>query len=392
MNFGFTPEQEKIRQDVRDFLKQEVTPELVEETFKFSHGVGPVGSIGRQFVAKLGARRWLCSNWPEEYGGLNSSEMVRFIIHDELSYAMVPQHGLIGATMAGPTILRVGSEKMKEEYLSRIARGEIEFTLGYTEPEAGSDLAAIKIYAEDRGDYFLINGQKMFNTTAHYADYHWLGARTETNPSVPRQRGISLMVVDLKSPGITVRSMTSIAGDKTNEVFYDNVRVPKENLVGEKNRGFYYIMTALDFERVYYMGLYRRFFDELLKYVKETKRNGRYIAEEPLVRQKLGELATEIEAAYLLYYRLADLLDKGEVPNYQSSIQKVFGSETVYRLADLATHLMGPRGQIRKGARWAPLEGEGVVHYLYSFIESIYMGSSEIQRNIIATRGLGLPR
>jgi len=392
MDFGFTQEEERIRQEVRDFLKKEVMPEITAETIKYCHGVGPVGSPGRKFIQEVGARGWLCPTWPEEYGGLNSSEVLRFIIHDELSYAGAPQHGLIGALMAGPAILRDGSDEMKKEFLPRIARGEIEFALGYTEPEAGSDLAGIEIRAEDKGDYFLLNGQKMFNTHAHFADYHWLGARTGTDPSAPRHRGISLMIVDLKSPGITVRPMTTIAGDITNEVFYDNVEVPKKNLVGEINRGFYYIMTALDFERIYFMGMFRRLFDELVRYTKEAKRDGKYLSEEPVIRQKLAELAIELEAVYLLYYYLAYLLDRGEVPNYQSSIQKTLASETVHRLADVATQIVGPRGQLKQGSKWAPMGGEAVFEYLYSFIETIYMGTNEIQRNIIATRGLGLPR
>ncbi|MCK4722459.1 MAG: acyl-CoA dehydrogenase family protein, partial [Dehalococcoidia bacterium] len=262
MDFGFTPEEEKLRQEVRAFLQKEVTLEVIAETVEYGGGAGPV--FGRKVIQKMGARGWLCPTWPTEYGGLNSSEMVGFIIRDEMTYAGAPM-ALVGATMAGPTILRFASDELKKEFLPRIARGEIEMALGYTEPQAGSDLAALEIRAEDKaeveaddkGDYFLLNGQKMFNTHAHFADYHWLGARTETDPAVRKHRGISLMVVDLKSPGISIRNMTTIAGWKTNEVFYDNVKVPRKNLVGEKNRGFYYILTALDFERMFPVGGFR---------------------------------------------------------------------------------------------------------------------------------------
>ena len=314
---------------------------------------------------------------------------------------------LIAATMSGPTILRFGSDELKKEFLPRIARGEIEMALGYSEPQAGSDLAALElraedkaeipvgekgeIHAEDKGGYFLLNGQKMFNTHAHFADYHWLGARTETDPAVRKHRGISLMVVDLKSPGITIRNMTTIAGWKTNEVFYDNVKVPKKNLVGEKNRGFYYIMTALDFERMFPIGGFRRMFDKLVEYTKETKRDGKPLSQDPVIRQKLAEMAIELEAARLLYYELAYILDKGEVPNYQSSMQKMFATETAHRLADVATQIIGPVGQLQTGSKWAPLNGEMELHYRWGFIETVYAGTSEIMRNIIALRGLGLP-
>jgi len=301
--------------------------------------------------------------------------------------------------------LRFGSDGLKKEFLPRIARGEIDMALGYTEPQAGSDLAALElraedsaetrttqgeVEAEDKGDYFLLNGQKMFNTHAHFVEYHWLGARTDPT-ATKRHRGISLMIVDLRSPGITIRNMTTIAGWKTNEVFYDNVKVPKKNLVGEKNRGFYYIMTALDFERMFPVGNFQRMFDELLDYAKNTKRDGKPLSQDPIIRQKLAEMAIELEAANLLYYQLAYMLDKGEVPNYQSSMQKMFASEMAHRLADVATQIMGPRGQLQTGSKWVPLNGEAELHYRWGFIETVYAGTSEIMRNIIALRGLGLP-
>lgn len=396
MDFGFTPEEEKLRQEFRDFLKREVTPETRAEVTEYGGGAGPV--LGRKVIQGMGARGWLCPTWPKEYGGLNSSEMVAFMIRDEMTYAGAPV-ALVAASMAGPTILRFGSDELKKEFLPRIARGEIEMALGYTEPQAGSDLAALEIRAEDKaeleaddkGDYFLLNGQKMFNTHAHFADYHWLGARTGTDPASPKHRGISLMVVDLKSPGITIRNMITIAGWKTNEVFYDNVKVPKKNLVGEKNRGFYYIMTALDFERMFPVGGFRRLFDELVTYTKETKRDGKPLSQDPVIRQKLAEMAIEVEAANLLYYQLAYILDKGEVPNYQSSMQKMFASETAYRLADVATQIMGSGGQLQTGSKWAPLNGEAELHYRWGLIQTVYAGTSEIMRNIIALRGLGLP-
>ena len=385
MDFGFTPEEEKFRQEVHQLLEKEVTPDIVAETDEYGAGFGP---LGRKLLQKLGARGWLTPTWPPEYGGLGASEMMGFIVRDELAYAGGPTI-LVGAAMAGPTILRVGSEELKKKFLPRIARGEIEFALGYTEPQAGSDLAALDIRAEDKGDYFLLNGQKMFNTASHYADYHWLAIRTD--PNVPRYRGISMMAVDLKTSGITIRPLITMADWRTNEVFYDDVRVPKENLVGEKNRGFYYIMAALDFERMIALGFYQRLFDQLVRYVKETKRDGKPLSHDPLVRQKLAELAIEFEVNRLLYYQLPYMLDRGEVPNYQSSMQKIFATELEQRLTEVGMEITGLYGQLREGSKWARLNGK-IEHFCrWSVVETIYAGTSEILRNIIATRGLGLP-
>ena len=292
--------------------------------------------------------------------------------------------------MAGPTIMRYASEELKEEFLPRIASGEIEMTLGYTEPQAGSDLAALEIRAEDKGDYFVLNGQKVFNSHAHVSEYHWLAARTDT--CIPKHRGISMMIVDLKSPGITIRPLITLAGWRSNEVFYDNVQVPKRNLVGEKNRGFYYLMTALDFERMFPMGHYRRLFDDLVEYVKVEKRDGEPLGKDPLIRQKIAEMAIELEAVYLLYYQLSYLLDKGEVANYQSSMQKLFSTEVVQRLTSTAMQIVGLCGELKHGSKGVPLAGRIEFYFLHSVIETIYGGTSEVQRNIIADRGLGLPR
>ena len=344
----------------------------------------------RKLVRKMGEKGWICPSWPKEYGGLESSNMVKFAIADAIGYTMCYPIAGIGASMVGPTIIRYGSDDMKQRYLLPIARGEIEFCLGYTEPQAGSDLMAIEIQAEDKGDYFLVNGQKMFTSHAHVADYHWLAARTETAPDVPKHMGISLMIVDLKSPGITIRPLIAVNGWRTNEVFYDNVKVPKRNLVGEKNRGFYYMMTALDFERMFVVGDNRRLLEDLVKYTRNTKRDGKLLSKDPVIRQKLGQLAVEVELAELLFYQLAYLLDRGTVANYQASMQKVFASETAMHLGDAATQILGPIGQLRESSKWVALNGLTQFWYKWGFVFTVAGGTSEVQRNIIALRGLGL--
>jgi alkylation response protein AidB-like acyl-CoA dehydrogenase len=387
MDFGFKEEEEKIIQEVRMFLENEVTPELVEESLDLGLIYG--GQEGRRFVKKLAAKGYLTPNWPKEYGGLETPEMVTYMIRDELAYAMVPTI-FIGAHMAGPTILRIGSEEMKKEYLPSISRGEIEFALGYTEPDAGSDLAAINMHAEEMGDHFLINGQKTFNTHCHVAEYHWLAARTDL--SAPKHKGISLFIVDLKSPGISINPMITMAGWRTNEVFYENVKIPKRNLVGEKNQGFYYVMTALDFERMAPPGSYRRLYEEIIEYAKETVVDKRPLSKNPLIRQKLAELAIELEVCKLLYYQLPYMLDKGVIPNYQSSMEKMFVTEVWQRVASTGMEVLGLYGQLKRESKWAPLRGKVGFFYRSSVVETLYGGTSEIMRNIIATRGLNLPR
>jgi hypothetical protein len=278
---------------------------------------------------------------------------------------------------------------MKREYLPRIARGEIEFALGYTEPDAGSDLANLRLRAEDKGDYFLMNGEKTFNTHCHVADYHWLAARTDFDS--PKHKGVSLFVVDFKTPGITIVPMITMAGWRTNAVYYDDVRVPKENLVGQKNQGFYYVMTALDFERMVPPGTYRKLFEEILEYAKETSVAGESLSKNPLVRQKLAEMAIQLEACKLLYYRLPFILDKGLVPNYESSMEKLFVTEVMQHIARTGMEILGIYGQLDRKCKWAPLAGKVGLFYRWSVVETIYGGTSEIQRNIMAMRGLGLP-
>jgi alkylation response protein AidB-like acyl-CoA dehydrogenase len=311
MDFEFTFEEQELLEKVRTFLKLEVTSELLAESTELGYCYG--GPLGRQFIRKFAANGWLTPSWPKEYGGLDSSAMMTFAIREEMAYFMPLV--FVAAHMAGPTIMHFGSEEMKKEWLLPIARGEVEFALGYTEPQAGSDLSALAIEAVDHGDHFILNGQKTFNTASHVADYHWLA--TITDPGAKRYQGMSILIVDLKTPGITIRPLITMAGFRTNEVFYDDVVVPKKFLVGEKNKGFYYLMAALDYERMFPIGTYCKLFHEIVQYVNQTVVAGQPLSKKPLIRQKLAQLAIELEAAKLLYYRLAHMLDNGKIPNYE---------------------------------------------------------------------------
>lgn len=391
MNFGYTEEEEKFRKRLNEFLDKHMTLEIARQNWE-DLGVGPEA---REFSKKLYENGFLGLPWPKEYGGKGLSPTYDFILIDELGKrweAHVPLD--VGYTMTGHTILRRGSEEMKKEFIPRIIRGEIEFGLGYTEPNSGSDLASMMMKAEDKGDYFLINGQKTFNTESHYADYHWLAARTELDPSKPKYKGISLFVVDQRSPGIDIRPMITMSGERTNEVYYDDVKVPRDRLVGEKNKGFYYIMEAIDSERnhVFVPARLWPIVDDVIAYAKETTYQGKPLAEDPAVRAKIAQMAIELEVGQMLADN-ARWMELNDIPmTMEPEITKVMISELEQRMVDDAMQILGMYSQLKENSKWAPLRGRIEWFYLHSFMPTIGAGTSEIGRNVIAQRGLGLPR
>ncbi|MHC1585490.1 MAG: acyl-CoA dehydrogenase family protein [Candidatus Syntropharchaeia archaeon] len=381
MEFEYGKEEREFQEEVRNFFKEEKATEEMRKEIESGLGFGPATW---EILQKMGKRGWLTPTWPRKYGGLELPDIYRYIVMEELDY-WTGLRVLVGAGMAGPIILKYGSEEQKENYLPRIARGEIEFALGYTEPNAGSDLASLEIRAEDKGDYFLMNGQKMFNTACHYAQYHWLGARTEDTK--PKHRGISLFIVDLKTPGISLDPIWTMSGMRTNMVYYDNVEVPKECLVGEKNRGFYYIMEALDYERIYTISGMKRLLDEIVDVAKELGKN-----KDPVVRRRLAELRTRLEVARLFALRIPWILDQGKTPNYEAAALKITYSELLQDIIAAGTQILGPYAQLKRGSKWAILDGKLEWWYREAPRDLLTRGTCEIMRNIIATRGLGLPR
>ena len=391
MDFGHTVEEEEFRKRFNEFLDRELTEEIARQNWE-DKGVGPEA---REFSRKLAASGFLGMSWPKEYAGQGLPPTYDFILLDELGKrwgAHVPLD--VGYTMVGHTILRRGSEELKKEFLPRIIRGEIEFCLGYTEPNAGSDLASMKMRAVEEGDFYVINGQKTFNTEAHYSEYHWLAARTDFTPNTPKHRGISLFIVDMNSPGITVRPLWTMSGERTNEVFYENVRVPKSRQVGEKNRGFYYMMEAIDSERNHVFTPCRLIplLEDLIRYVQETRFNGRPLAEDPKIKDQLAQMAVELEVAQL-FAEHSRWMESHEIPmTYEPEITKVFTSELDQRLVDVGMGILSLYSQLEEGSKWVPLRGRIEWYFLHSFMTTIGAGTSEIGRNVIAQRGLGLPR
>jgi len=384
MDFEFTPEEKAFQEELCEFLEREVNEGVVAETESLQ-GLGP---YGKELLLKMGERRLLAPSWPEKYGGRGLSHVTQGIVFMEMGYFQAPWP--IDGLVVGPTLLRFGSEAQKEKYLPGIARGEIEFALGYTEPEAGSDLASVQLRAVKNGDDYILNGQKTFNTETHYSDYHWLLVRTD--PSVSKHRGISMFIVDLKSQGITIRPLITSAGLRTNEVFYEDVRVPEDNLVGEENRGWEYASSAIGFERILWTGDMQLRFEQFVKYLAEEKHYENIGSKSPWVLDALAELKTKIHIATLLSYKAAAMHDKGLPLTYESSLSKLYGSEARQQLFGVAMQVLGLYGELAEGSRWAPMRGMIEREYLDSCRWTIIAGSSEIQRLILALRGLGLPR
>jgi alkylation response protein AidB-like acyl-CoA dehydrogenase len=292
--------------------------------------------------------------------------------------------------MLAPAIIRHGSEQQKREHLPRIARGDVVWCQGYSEPGAGSDLASLSTRAVEAGDHFILNGQKIWSTNANRADWCYVLART--NPDVPKHKGISFLLMDMRTPGVTARHLPNIVGTYC-EIFLDNVSVPRENLLGEVNDGWRVANTVLGYERsgVHRIAAARRNLDRIMEYARRTVQDGEPLFRRPLVRQKLADLFMEAQAVRVLAYRVLSLQSSGRDIGCEVSMARLAGSLLQQHVASAAMDILGPFGQLDFGGRWTPLAGFRR-EYLYSLGATVGAGTAEIQRNIIATRGLGLPR
>ena len=390
MHFTFTPEETAFRQELREFLKAELPPD-----WKGADEDGRTDDVEfeRYMRRRLIDKEWLTMAWPREYGGQDASSVKSAIFAEEMMYHEAPGKDNWGVGMLAPAIMHHGTPEQKRKYLPAIANGEVSWAQGFSEPESGSDLASLQTQAVKDGSDYLITGQKIWSSCAHLSDWMFLLARTD--PEAPKHRGITFFVVDLKSPGITMRPIINMVGDHHfNEEYFDNVRVPAENIVGELNRGWYVAMTTLNFERdgTMYTAKARKPLDMLIELLKEARANGSKTTISPALRHRLAERVLETEVSSLLAYRIAWMVDQGLEPQQEASISKMFSTELLLRVANTGMQVLGLMGQLVEGSKWAPLRGKLRRLYLWSISETIGGGTSEIQRNIIATRGLGLPR
>ena len=397
MDFQLNETEKAFQKKAEQFVQSAMPPGYTDRCLYWPGAYGAILEFEERdpaidrFRERMGEEGWLTMAWPKELGGGGHSFIEQAIFAERLSYHRAPGTD-ISTLIAAPTIMRFGSEEQKKEWIPRIIKGNLRFWLAYSEPNAGSDLAAIQTRAVEDGDDLIVNGQKIWSSGAHIADYAWMVARTDMN--VPSHKGTTLFIVDNKTPGITIRPLINIVGFHSfNEVFFDNVRVPKKNIVGEKNLGFLYLMVALDYERLAIaIGGFRRQFDELVKYVKGATRNGKPLSANPSVRRKLADLAIDIEIAYNFFFKTAWMMDAHQMPNIEASVLKLCATQLSRKLASVGTEILGTYGQLEHDSKYAPMRGQFCIGYLDSISAVIGAGTSEIQRNIIAQRGLGLPR
>lgn len=388
MDFEFAPEEIEFRRKLAAFIAEHCTEGVVPGD---QDGARYVDTPARRaFVKALAKGGYLGLTWPKEYGGQGLPMIYDYLLIEELARAGAPHAGK-GIGIIGRTLMRRGTEEQKKKFLPMILNAEIEWAIGYSEPEAGSDLASLKIRATRDGDGWRVRGQKRFSTSAHFADWYWLAVRTD--PDVPKHKGITLVLVDLKSPGIQVNPMWCINGERTNEVFLDDVWVPDSQVVGEPGKGFYYISEALDYERhaLFPYGTIERMFEWFLDWVRTATRDGRPVKEDPQVRRTVADLAARLEVARMHSLRVVDAMNRGESANLPAAMNKLAASEFYRRLSNAALDLMGPGGWLRHGSKRTTQAAVFENLYRTGIIMTVGAGSSEVQRNIIARRGLGLP-
>jgi alkylation response protein AidB-like acyl-CoA dehydrogenase len=389
MRYEYTAEQQRWRDEVGRFVRKAVTPALLAEMRAVGNeGDGP---LARAFHQALFDKGWWGIGWPKEWGGLGRSAVDQYIFIDEMAAAGAPAMRLAISSVA-PTILRLGTEEQKAHWLPRILRGEIDFAVAYSEPDAGTDLAALKTRAVLDGDQWVINGQKIWNTGAHTCSHNWVAVRTE--PEAPKHKGVSMMIVPMDTPGITVQGLSTWSGIRTNAVFFEDVRLPRANLIGERGMGFYYAMMALDFERIMLgsVGMLARLLADLITFVRRTRRDGRPLGAVPWVRRALADLEVRVEVGRQIGLLNAWLIDQGIVPTKEGSMAKVYVTELNAQLASVGMEILGLAGQLAADDPTTPLHGRLQWLYTIAPLQRFGGGTNEIQRCIIAQRGLGLPR
>ncbi|MCC7366738.1 MAG: acyl-CoA dehydrogenase family protein [Dehalococcoidia bacterium] len=389
MQFSHKADVGAFREEVRHFLDEQYPQgvpasrkerrefETKEEEYAYTMG----------FQKKLAERGWLAMAWPKEYGGGGADHMRQLVYNEEMAYAGAPSMNM-GIAWVGPSLMLYGTEDQKQRFIPRIANADDWWCTLYSEPEAGSDLAALQTRAVKDGDDYIINGQKIWTSGGHNADWGWLAARTD--PAAPKHKGITMFMLDMKSPGVTVRPLINMADHWSfNEVFFEDVRVPATQVVGEVNRGWYHMAVALDFERsgIQAFAGGRRTVENFVKIAKE---NTQLVDQRPSIRYELADRCVDVNVGTFLAYRVATMQAAGRVPNHEASASKLFGSEMGQRIQLTGMHLLGTHGQLRKGTKYEIVDQASA--YLGGVSATIAAGTSEIQRGIIAGRGLGLPR
>lgn len=396
MEFLFGEKEEKLRAEIRDFVKAEMPPHYIGKLFE-EETDPECWAFSMSISEKLAEKGWLTIAWPEEYGGMGSSLWEQAVFAEEAAYWGIPgtRMGMGGTSWVGPSLMIYGTPEQKEKYIPPIAAGDSNgiWCTGYSEPDAGSDMAAMQTTAIREGEYYVINGQKVWTSCAHWARWCWLACRTDPEAK-KKHHGLSIIIVDMRSEGLKVRPLKNyVGGHVFNEIFFKDVKVPVQNLVGIENNGWSQLMTALTFERgtaLVVTASAQRLLDELVEYTKKTGQ-----IKQPLIRQKLAQLAIDIQSARLLAYEVVCKEDRGSRIVYEPSRDKAHGDILQEKLGRLGSDIVGAYSQMDIGGedtRWTRLRGafEHLYHYNIGF--SIGGGTTDTQRNIVGQFGLQLPR
>ena len=397
MDFTLTAEQETFRAEVRSWLKQNIPTGWLARVIASSDVPRPDAyDVLREWQRKLYDAGFIGLTWPAEYGGRSLTFLEEMILHEEMALAKAPPIlNILGVGMAGPTILAYGTEEQKKRYPAKILSCEEIWCQGYSEPNAGSDLAGLQTRAVKDGEHYVINGQKVWTSLAHIADWMMLLARTD--PEAPKHKGITYFLLDMHAPGVTVKPLRQITGDaEFNEVFFDNVRVHESQVLGGVDNGWAVGMTTLMYERLALgFGLQVRLrlaLDGLVEMARRVEKSGASVTKDPLMRQKIAQLWIDTECLKYTGARAITKLLKGELPGPEASAGKIGWVETHQRLQELAMEIQGPYAQLGPGTEWAVEGGLWQHTFLRSRANSIEGGTTEIQRNIIGERVLGLPK
>jgi alkylation response protein AidB-like acyl-CoA dehydrogenase len=388
MDFKFTSEQEKFREEVRSFLESEIKQGLWEpEIDAWIMGYDP------QFTKRLSAKGWIGLTWPKEYGGAGRSFVDRVILTEELlRYGAPAACHWFADRQIGGAVVKHGTDEQKKEILPKIIKGEMYVGLGMSEPEAGCDLVSLKTKAILKDGNYIVDGGKTWTSGGKHMNWLYLLARTD--PEAPKHKGISEFVIPIDLPGITTGIIKDITGgEHWNEVFFDQVKVDPKYVVGRVNGGWGQVMEQLAYERSGMERLMANYpvFDAVIKYVKETEQGGKRLSENPLIRQKLAQIKVEYEIGRIFMYRVALVMDENRSPEWEASMSKAYSTAFEQRLAITALEILGPYGQLKPGSKYVKLSGHALHSYLSSKGYSLQAGSTEILKNILAQRKLGLP-
>jgi alkylation response protein AidB-like acyl-CoA dehydrogenase len=391
MDFARSADELTFAEEVRAFLRRHPPASFPIDGMDAGYGSG---AHSHAFTRALAAQGWMTMTWPRAFGGQERPMGLKLILLEELALAGAPFGPLAGCDQTAESIIRYGSARLREEVLPRIGRGEITFWQGFSEPNAGSDLLSLKTEARRDGDHYVIRGHKIWSSHAGIADYGLVLARTSREAR--RSQGLSMFVVANGTPGMDIRPIVNLTGGVYHyQVFLDEVRVPADLLLGREGEGFVQLLKGLDTDRFwgrfYKAPALRRLLGQLVEYANTTTRGGALLARDPGVRRAFAALAAEIEALRLLFYRIGSMLERGELTGYESALAKVMADELGQKVSAFGLDLLGQRGPLRPGSRWAPLHGEVQHAYLTSLGHTIAGGTSEVLRNTVATRGLGLP-